>query len=610
MGHSADFGEVENSGAPTLTPSRHRSSFPENGRKKAQVPNPYHRRVGLQTVTTRLPYIYREDYSSMVIDEMMNEGGGGFWGSPSMRMMLDRQAETATSSSWWQRQGGGGGGKRDREDDDEDDGTASFTTASPPARKRRRCSPSSVVVVTPPQNFYGATSRREQNSSTSAWTTPRPHYNSFVGSSDSSMLPAAVLPENYDAPQEEEVEDTPRSGSSPLHSLLHAITGNAPEIEIDDDHACYPENEQEITYTSFPADVMDHLQQQQQNPPTYFPIHNKRLHRPLRWGRILLCIVGILFWNRLVGGGDAMSLGSHTAAVADHVVAHPGGTADVTLREFLTHPDGFSLGMAPAFFGFYGYFGTLAAWEETVAPDLLRPHTGRLRQVAGASAGAMAAILLAAGVSPLKAAEFCAAVSLPDFADPPGVLAVFRGDRFETIMEDYLEQESPCVSLLMEDALLPVAVSAFDLQTMAGQVLTRGSMARAARASATFPFLFQPVGWKDEQSQTDYTLIDGGVTDTAGVAGLKGRNPGRVVNLVVGSFWGKPPAPSDIPDSTAVLSVSLQNLPRPGPWAMELGPVAVEAASKAMKASLDLPLYKGNEDNHYELHIDASSFWN
>lgn len=138
-------------------------------------------------------------------------------------------------------------------------------------------------------------------------------------------------------------------------------------------------------------------------------------------------------------------------------------------------------------------------------------------------------------------------------------------------------------------------------------------MARAARASATFPLLFQPVGWtapEDDHGQTrDYTLIDGGITDASGVAGLMNRNPGRVINLKVGPFWGPPPAPSNIPGSTEVLSISLQNLPQPSPLAMELGTTAIEAASKAMKASLDVPLYKGKEENHYELHIDASTFW-
>jgi len=38
----------------------------------------------------------------------------------------------------------------------------------------------------------------------------------------------------------------------------------------------------------------------------------------------------------------------------------------ITLREYLTHPDGFHLAMAPAFFGFYAYFGALITLDEEV----------------------------------------------------------------------------------------------------------------------------------------------------------------------------------------------------------------------------------------------------
>eukprot|EP00977_Amphora_coffeiformis_P020856 scaffold8602_cov196-Amphora_coffeaeformis.AAC.14 len=505
--------------------------------------------------------------------------------------------EDPSTSSWlWLHH------KRERTntEEEEDDTYASST----PARKRRRCSPSSfAATVTPPQIFYAATCEQKPQdqiqSSCTTWAAmhlgggrPQPHQ-------------ATVILQ--DEPEEQEM---PRSSSRFNHLLRmgQALVFTTDHDDDDDDnndgdnhHNNNNAREEEEEETSFHYYSVA-------NPPMFFPIHHKRLHRPLRWGRILLCLVGLLVWT-------SRSLLVQTAAV-DHILTPTGGakrgTVEMTLRDFLTHEDGFSLGMAPAFFGFYGYFGILAAWEENVSADLLKPQTGRLQQVAGASAGAMAAVLLAAGVSPLKAAEFCADISLADFADPPGVLSVFRGNRFEEIMEDYLDKESACVSLLLEDAMFPVAVSAFDLQSMAGQVLTKGSMARAARASATFPLLFQPVGWSDNDNQNshiDYTLIDGGLADKNGLAGLMGRNPGRVVNLVVGSFWGNPPGPSEISDASAVVSVSLQNLPQPGPWAMELGPVAVKAASKAMKASLDTPLYKGREDNHYELHIDASSFW-
>eukprot|EP00957_Ditylum_brightwellii_P116725 8903255-Ditylum_brightwellii.AAC.1 len=72
------------------------------------------------------------------------------------------------------------------------------------------------------------------------------------------------------------------------------------------------------------------------------------------------------------------------------------------------HPDGYHLAMAPAFFGFYAYFGALAALNEDVAPTtdnvgIVLPKSGfeegnktLLKSVAGASAGAMAAVLLSA----------------------------------------------------------------------------------------------------------------------------------------------------------------------------------------------------------------------
>jgi predicted acylesterase/phospholipase RssA len=295
-------------------------------------------------------------------------------------------------------------------------------------------------------------------------------------------------------------------------------------------------------------------------------------------------------------------------------LAHPIPT-DRTLRDFLTDSAGFHLAMAPSFFGFYGYFGALAAWEEGIDASILSPGVGKIHSVAGASAGAMAAILIAAGIKPRRAADFVAGMTLDKFADYPAVGAFLRGNKFEQIMFDFMRSEQPNMSLLLQDSILPVAVTAFDLQTMQGQILSRGSMARAARASATFPVLFQPVAWKGNVTNgEDYILIDGGVTDWAGVDGLKvlfPDQPKRVVNLVVGDFTGSdgPPGPSAVPGSTEVLSITMQNLPLCSPFHMTNGPITVDAAHRAMMATLDLPLYKGREANHFELHIDTDSFW-
>ena len=97
-------------------------------------------------------------------------------------------------------------------------------------------------------------------------------------------------------------------------------------------------------------------------------------------------------------------------------------------------------------------------------------------------------------------------------------------------------------------------------------------MARAARASATFPFLFQPISWT--YNQTDYMLVDGGLADIAGMVGLSPflnqDTPPRVVNLQVGGFLGAPPGPSQLSAANAmVISISIQGLPQCGPWALE-----------------------------------------
>lgn len=285
----------------------------------------------------------------------------------------------------------------------------------------------------------------------------------------------------------------------------------------------------------------------------------------------------------------------------------------LTLRDVLMDDQrGFHLAMAPAFFGFYGYFGALAAWYETTGPT--KPP---IRSVTGASAGAMAAVLLAAGIAPQTAAEFCATVTLDQFADFPGYGALFKGDKFESMMETFLLAEGKSPPLL-EEAIIPATVSAFDLRRLRGTILQQGSMARAARSSATFPLLFQPVSWKN--STHEFTFIDGGIADMYGLMGLSETLdsfvPNRVINLSVGAFVGsRPPGPSFFTGrkvgTTDVFSVSLEGLPKPGPFALENGPLAYAAARKAMLQALDTPMEPvfeaGNSHpNHFQLSIQVS----
>jgi len=186
---------------------------------------------------------------------------------------------------------------------------------------------------------------------------------------------------------------------------------------------------------------------------------------------------------------------------------------------------------------------------------------------------------------------------------------------------DFVEDAS------LDNALVPVAVTSFDVKTWKSKILTRGSMAKAARASATFPFLFQPTTWienhdptrdsKNDTTKTKSFLIDGGISDPHGLNGLSVLLPDltrkRIVNMVIGDFgFREYPRLEDLRkqnvDALSLLSVSIRNTPRCGPWAMQNGPLAVEAARLAITRFLDTPLYNGREEGHYEMHIDASTF--
>lgn len=371
--------------------------------------------------------------------------------------------------------------------------------------------------------------------------------------------------------------------------------------------------------------------------------------------------------------------------------------SNVTLRQFLSHPDGFHLGIAPAFFGFYVYFGVLTAFQEHVLTDydkkqgkILLPSSSKviasgkycstmdydklensstlamentcimeplLKSVAGASAGAMAAVLLAAGLDPRENAKFATTMTLDKFWDFPGYGGVIKGDLFEKIMIQRLKEsritaadmnkiqgllkdgvhrdqhnvtESNVMhgSINLENGLIPVAVTAFDILHFSKIVLTRGCMGKAARASATFPGLFQPCGWKDSDKDINTKslyksdkyryLMDGGIWDRYGLEGLGhlrvGEQNKRVVNLVAGSYGIQgPPSPTKMPKTLhtkEVLSLSIQNTPQCGPWAMQNGPRAVEAAMNAIVSVLDVPLYHGQEEGHYILNVDATAFVN
>ncbi len=90
-------------------------------------------------------------------------------------------------------------------------------------------------------------------------------------------------------------------------------------------------------------------------------------------------------------------------------------------------------------------------------------------------------------------------------------------------------------------------------------------------------------------------LIEGEVADSHGLLGLRELGPEqniRIINLVAGKFDGldKVVGPSQFPagiKASEVVSISIENAPQCGPWAMSNAPKAVEASMNALIGILD-----------------------
>ena len=204
------------------------------------------------------------------------------------------------------------------------------------------------------------------------------------------------------------------------------------------------------------------------------------------------------------------------------------------------------------------------------------------------------------------------------------------GNKFEHFMKTFLKDKSRVdvvpadetedVGIQLQDTLVPVAVSGYDLLRLKTVNLTRGCAARAARASAGFPGLFQPVKWMEMNSEVqwrwlpDALLVDGGIKDALGLHGLSeypSKEKKRVVNMVAGDWRFVPNGMKDLPegiDAESLVSISIVGTPQCGPWAMENGPIAVEMARQAMASVLDVPMKRGTSHNHFVLTVDASKF--
>lgn len=241
----------------------------------------------------------------------------------------------------------------------------------------------------------------------------------------------------------------------------------------------------------------------------------------------------------------------------------------------------FTLALSSGFFGFFAHCGVVAALEEAG----LRPS--RLR---GSSAGALVAGLWASGLSSADIERELASLRRHDFWDPapgPGLLV---GERFGARLRQLLPVSQ------FEQCRVPLAISVFDLHTLATRVIDRGPLAPAVQASCTFPLLFHP------HRIDDRPYLDGGVLDRPGLASIGPTERLLYHHLAARSPWRRRNSPAlAIPDRPHTATLVVNALPRLGPFRLERGPEAIARAREATRDALGSPL--GTQSEGFSIHL-------
>jgi NTE family protein len=239
-----------------------------------------------------------------------------------------------------------------------------------------------------------------------------------------------------------------------------------------------------------------------------------------------------------------------------------------TLREWLRE-EPFGLTMSAGFFGFFAHAGALVALEDAQ----LRPM-----RASGASAGALVTGVWSAGVDAGDIARELLALRREDFWDPGVGLGLLRGRLFLERLRAMMPAKT------FAECRVPLALSAFDLASRRVRVLERGDVAPAITASCALPGQFHPV-WIDGRP-----LVDGGVTDRAGLAGMPEGTRLLYHHLGSKSPWRSRGSPAlRVPARANMRAVVLDGLPRVGPFRLQDGARAFEAARRAMGTALGRP---------------------
>ncbi len=241
----------------------------------------------------------------------------------------------------------------------------------------------------------------------------------------------------------------------------------------------------------------------------------------------------------------------------------------------------FALAMSSGFFAFYAHTGFVSVLEEAG----LRPS-----RVSGSSAGALVGASWAAGVDAPRLAEELEGLERKDFWDPKPGLGLLRGQLFRERMERLLDVND------FARTRIPAAISVFDVRSRSTHVIDHGEIARAICASCAVPGLFHPVRFEGR------AYLDGGILDRPGIAGMPRSEP-RVLyhHIISKSPWRF--AVPEIPERAGLVTLTIENLPRSGPFKLHEGRRAYRAAREATKRALDRAIGAGREGGHVYVSV-------
>jgi len=242
-------------------------------------------------------------------------------------------------------------------------------------------------------------------------------------------------------------------------------------------------------------------------------------------------------------------------------------TLDPTLADWLGRGP-YTLVMSASFFGKYAHVGLLCALIDAGLPPA---------KVAGSSAGALVAAMYASGTPVEEIRRLL--ISLKRKEAVATCLEADVGFAPMGILKDNPISLAVSRSKRLEDGIVPIAISAFDVRTGRTRVFTKGEAEPAVRASCSVPGLFVP-------ERIDGRLYyDGGIRDMAGLAGVERTERVLYHHCTIAPLFTT--GISHYPDHVVL---SLPGLPIVHPFNMErMGPVALEAAEEASRRALLSP---------------------